>query len=144
MPIEFRALCSCDLDLDLKIFIYELDPYPLKCTQLPRDQKRTFCTSFKSYRIQTNRHTYTQMPPKHDLSASRVVTAVYNDVHLCCFGFKQLFVDYRITMADYSAARRSLASNNYRYFWTIDVTNINLQIKKTLKRVFLNFDKKHE
>ena len=27
---EFRVLCSCDLDLDLMTFIYELDPYPMK------------------------------------------------------------------------------------------------------------------
>ena len=31
---DFRLFCSCDLDLDLMIFIYELDPYSLKTCRM--------------------------------------------------------------------------------------------------------------
>ena len=38
---DFRLFCSCDLDLDLMTFIYELDPYSLEIYRISEKELRT-------------------------------------------------------------------------------------------------------
>ena len=47
---HFRPFCSCDLDLDLMTFIYELDPYFQEIYQMCENELRTSRLS-KVYRI---------------------------------------------------------------------------------------------
>jgi len=59
---DFRQFCSCDLDLDLITFIYELHPYSLK---IFRSAKINFLhRGFQSYcitNIQTQLELYTML-----------------------------------------------------------------------------------
>jgi len=57
---EFLPFCSCNLDLDLMTFIYELDSYSLRCTGCA---KMIFiCQGF--WKLLSDRETYRQTPSK--------------------------------------------------------------------------------
>jgi len=48
---DFRLFCSCDLDLDPIIFIYELDPYSLRYTGCANMNLTSYVNAFKSYHM---------------------------------------------------------------------------------------------
>jgi len=56
----FNLFCSCDLDLDLMTFIFELDPYSLEMYRMCKNN--FLCQDFRQ--LSSNRHTDRQTPSK--------------------------------------------------------------------------------
>jgi len=55
---NYALICSCDLDLDPMIFIYELDPYPLKMYSQTKNKRCTLRLS-KVIVLQSDKHVST-------------------------------------------------------------------------------------